>query len=83
MRPAPTSAQAAIRQRLGGKHATYRLDADSGLHVSITATNKGSRPARGVTATILSPNVFVSGEKLIVLEPRESVTVRWGIRNFL
>jgi aldose 1-epimerase len=25
--------------------ATYRLDADSGLHVTVTATNKGSRPA--------------------------------------
>jgi aldose 1-epimerase len=25
--------------------ATYRLDAESGLHVTITATNKGSRPA--------------------------------------
>src|SRR3984885_6689667 len=25
--------------------ATYRVDAESGLHVTITATNKGSRPA--------------------------------------
>ena len=25
--------------------ATYRLDAESGLHVTVTATNKGSRPA--------------------------------------
>jgi len=24
---------------------TYRLDAESGLHVTVTATNKGSRPA--------------------------------------
>jgi hypothetical protein len=26
------------------------------------------------------PNAFASGEDLIVLQPRESVTVRWGIR---
>jgi aldose 1-epimerase len=26
------------------------------------------------------PNAFVSGEDLVVLQPKESVTVRWGIR---
>jgi hypothetical protein len=26
------------------------------------------------------PNAFVSGEDLIVLPPRDSVTVRWGVR---
>jgi hypothetical protein len=26
------------------------------------------------------PNAFVSGDDLVVLQPKESVTVRWGIR---
>jgi aldose 1-epimerase len=42
-----------------------------------------NRAALAVEPMTCPPNAFVSAEKLIVLEPRESVTVRWGIRNFL
>lgn len=41
------------------------------------------RAALAVEPMTCPPNAFVSGEQLTVLEPRESVTVRWGIRSFL
>lgn len=38
------------------------------------------RAAVAVEPMTCPPNAFVSGEDLITLQPRESVTVRWGIR---
>ena len=38
------------------------------------------RAAVAVEPMTCPPNAFVSGEDLIVLQPKESVTVRWGIR---
>ena len=38
------------------------------------------RAAVAVEPMTCPPNAFASGEDLIVLPPRESVTVRWGIR---
>ena len=38
------------------------------------------RAAVAVEPMTCPPNAFASGEDLIVLQPRESVTVRWGIR---
>jgi aldose 1-epimerase len=29
------------------------------------------------------PNAFVTGEDLLVLQPKETVSCRWGIRTFL
>jgi aldose 1-epimerase len=41
------------------------------------------RAALAVEPMTCPPNAFVSGEQLIVLKPRESVTVRWGIKSSL
>jgi aldose 1-epimerase len=41
------------------------------------------RVALAVEPMTCPPNAFVSGDDLIVLQPRESVTCRWGLRNFL
>jgi len=38
------------------------------------------RTAVAVEPMTCPPNAFVSGEDLIVLQPKESVTVRWGVR---
>jgi aldose 1-epimerase len=38
------------------------------------------RAAVAVEPMTCPPNAFVSGEDLIVLPPRDSVTVRWGVR---
>ena len=38
------------------------------------------RAAVAVEPMTCPPNAFVSGEDLITLQPRESVTVRWGVR---
>lgn len=38
------------------------------------------RAAIAVEPMTCPPNAFVSGEDLTVLQPRESVTVRWGVR---
>jgi aldose 1-epimerase len=38
------------------------------------------RVAVAVEPMTCPPNAFVSGEDLIVLQPKESVTVRWGVR---
>ena len=39
------------------------------------------RAALAVEPMTCPPNAFESGQDLIVLAPRESVTVRWGIKN--
>jgi aldose 1-epimerase len=41
------------------------------------------RAALAVEPMTCPPNAFVSGVDLIVLQPKESVTVRWGIKSFL
>jgi aldose 1-epimerase len=41
------------------------------------------RTALAVEPMTCPPNAFVSGEDLIVLQPRETVTCRWGLRSFL
>jgi len=41
------------------------------------------RAALAVEPMTCPPNAFRSGEDLIVLQPRETVSCRWGIRNFL
>jgi aldose 1-epimerase len=40
------------------------------------------RTALAVEPMTCPPNAFVSGEDLIVLQPKETVTCRWGLRNF-
>lgn len=40
------------------------------------------RTALAVEPMTCPPNAFVSGEDLLVLQPKESVTCRWGISNF-
>jgi aldose 1-epimerase len=40
------------------------------------------RTALAVEPMTCPPNAFVSGEDLLVLQPRESVSCRWGIGNF-
>ena len=41
------------------------------------------RTALAVEPMTCPPNAFVSGDDLVVLQPRETVTCRWGIRNLL
>jgi aldose 1-epimerase len=41
------------------------------------------RTALAVEPMTCPPNAFVSGEDLLVLQPRESVNCRWGIKIFL
>jgi aldose 1-epimerase len=41
------------------------------------------RVALAVEPMTCPPNAFVSEEDLIVLQPKETVTCRWGLRNFL
>jgi aldose 1-epimerase len=38
------------------------------------------RAAVAIEPMTCPPNAFASGQDLIVLQPRESVTVRWGIK---
>ncbi len=40
------------------------------------------RTALAVEPMTCPPNAFVSGEDLIVLEPRQTVTCRWGMKSF-
>ncbi len=41
------------------------------------------RTALAVEPMTCPPNAFVSGQDLLVLQPRETVSCRWGIRTFL
>jgi aldose 1-epimerase len=50
-------------------------------------TSDGLEPARRRAALAVEPmtcppNAFVSGQDLLVLAPRETANLRWGIRNF-
>ena len=40
------------------------------------------RTALGIEPMTCPPNAFVSGEDLLVLQPKEVVSCRWGIRTF-
>jgi len=70
----------------GDRRTGMWMDASCGWLQVYTSDGLGpehDRAALAVEPMTCPPNAFVSGEQLIVLEPRESVTVRWGIRNFL
>ena len=41
------------------------------------------RTALAVEPMTCPPNAFVSGEDLLVLQPGEAVSCRWGVRNLL
>ena len=41
------------------------------------------RTALAVEPMTCPPNAFVTGEDLLVLQPKETVSCRWGIRTFL
>jgi aldose 1-epimerase len=41
------------------------------------------RIALAVEPMTCPPNAFVTGEDLLVLQPKETVSCRWGIRTFL
>ena len=74
--------------RLSAGGATTGLWADEGyrwLQVftgdALETTHR--RTALAVEPMTCPPNAFVSGEDLLVLQPKETVTCRWGIRAFL
>jgi aldose 1-epimerase len=75
-----------VRLEGGGRRTGLWMDAS--CHWLQVFTSDGLEPAHDRAALAVEPmtcppNAFVSGEQLIVLQPRESVTIRWGIRNFL
>jgi aldose 1-epimerase len=70
----------------GGRRTGLWMDASCSWLQVFTSDGlepEHDRAALAVEPMTCPPNAFVSGEQLIVLQPRESVTVRWGIRNFL
>jgi aldose 1-epimerase len=74
--------------RLSAGAATMGLWADEGYRWLQVFTGDALEPARRRTALAVEPmtcppNAFVSGDDLLVLQPRETVTCRWGIRTFL
>jgi aldose 1-epimerase len=72
-----------------GRHAEYHLHAGGGLHVAITAANRGGhaapygigdplapdrrRKAVAIERMSCPPNAFATGDDLLVLEPGEAV----------
>jgi aldose 1-epimerase len=75
-----------VRLQTGGRRTGLWMDASCGWLQVFTSDGldpSHNRAALAVEPMTCPPNAFVSGEQLIVLQPRESVTVRWGIRNFL
>ena len=72
--------------RTGGRRTGLWMDSSCGWLQVFTSDGleaERDRAALAVEPMTCPPNAFVSGEQLIVLQPRESVTVRWGIKNFL
>jgi aldose 1-epimerase len=70
----------------GGRRTGIWMDASCGwlqVYTSDGLEPERDRAALAVEPMTCPPNAFVSGQQLVVLEPREAVTVRWGIRNFL
>jgi aldose 1-epimerase len=71
----------------GGGNSTA-LWADAGFRWLQVFTGDPLEPEHRRTALAVEPmtcppDAFRSGEDLIVLQPRETVSCRWGIRNFL
>jgi aldose 1-epimerase len=74
--------------RLSAGGATTGLWADEGYRWLQVFTGDALEPEHRRTALAVEPmtcppNAFVSGEDLLVLQPKETVTCRWGIRAFL
>ena len=74
--------------RLSAGGATTGLWADEGYRWLQVFTGDALEPAHrrialAVEPMTCPPNAFVSGEDLLVLQPKETVTCRWGIRAFL
>ncbi len=74
--------------RLSAGGATTGLWADEGYRWFQVFTGDPLEPehrrtALGVEPMTCPPNAFVTGEDLLVLQPRETVSVRWGIRTFV
>ena len=74
--------------RLSAGAAGTSLWADAGYRWLQVFTGDPLEPEHRRTALAVEPmtcppNAFVSGEDLLVLEPKEAVSSRWGIRNLL
>jgi aldose 1-epimerase len=73
--------------RLSGGGVSTALWADEGYRWLQVFTGdplevEHRRTALAVEPMTCPPNAFVSGEDLLVLQPRETVSCRWGIRIF-
>jgi len=73
--------------RLSAGGATTGLWADEGYRWLQVFTGDALEPelrraALAVEPMTCPPNAFVSGEDLVVLQPKESVSCRWGITSF-
>jgi aldose 1-epimerase len=74
--------------RLSAGAGGTALWADAGYRWLQVFTGDPLEPTRRRTALAVEPmtcppNAFVSGEDLLVLQPGEAVSCRWGIRNLL
>jgi aldose 1-epimerase len=74
--------------RLSAGGAATGLWADEGYRWLQVFTGDALEPERrrkalAVEPMTCPPNAFVTGDDLLVLQPRETVTCRWGIRTFL
>jgi aldose 1-epimerase len=74
--------------RLSAGAAGTALWADAGYRWLQVFTGDPLEPSHRRTALAVEPmtcppNAFVSGEDLLVLQPGEAVSCRWGIRNLL
>lgn len=74
--------------RLSAAGVTTGLWADEGYRWLQVFTGDPLEPEHRRTALAVEPmtcppNAFVTGEDLLVLRPRETVSLRWGIRTFL
>lgn len=73
--------------RLEGGGMRTGMWADAGYHWLQVFTGdplgpEYRRAALAVEPMTCPPNAFVSGEDLIVLQPKETVSCRWGLRTF-
>jgi aldose 1-epimerase len=74
--------------RLSADGATTGLWADEGyrwlqVFTGDTLEPEHRRTALAVEPMTCPPNAFATGEDLLVLQPKETVSCRWGIRTFL
>jgi aldose 1-epimerase len=73
-----------VRLTGGGRTVAMWLDASNTwlqVFTSDPLEPQRRRAAVAVEPMTCPPNAFVTGQNLITLEPKESVTVRWGIRE--